>query len=105
MLLRLIIEIALAGPGASTIARKKLPIELLQGAFWGNVSKMRPTTRRKKVAAHPIDWQRRQIYRPRQGPMGPALRVQSGQRLRWLHPQRRSLRLEFADELERQGRT
>lgn len=67
MLLRLIIEIALAGPGASTIARKKLPIELLQGAFWGNVSKMPPTTRRKKVAAHPIDWQRRQIYRPRQG--------------------------------------
>ena len=37
--------------------------------------------------------------------MGPALRVQSGQRLRRLHPQRRSLRLEFADELERQGRT
>ena len=37
------------------------------------------------------------------GPMGPALRGQPLQRLRWRPPQRRSLRLEFADELERQA--
>ena len=35
--------------------------------------------------------------------MGPALRGQPVQRLRWRPPQRRSLRLEFADELERQA--
>ncbi len=35
--------------------------------------------------------------------MGPALRGQPVQRLRWLPPQRRSPRLEFADALERQA--
>ena len=99
------IEVALAGTKSIDHSPKKASNKASTMGLWGERVQDAADHKDAKVAAQAIDWQRRQIYRPRQGPMGPALRVQSGQRLRWLHPQRRSLRLEFADELERQGRT
>ena len=93
-------EVALAGTKSIDHSPKKATNKASTMGLWGERVQDAADHKDAKVAAQAIDWQRRQIFRPRKGPMGPAQRGQPVQRLRWLPTLWRSLRLELTAESE-----